>query len=281
MITNAYIAATPNNYENFISKASQSSVNVTVMGPKSGEITVKLYQNGHFINDTFVADPSGISTTVLNIGNSSFQEGTVLVSVQHTDPNGKIQPVFNGEPAIFDKTVPTVVSIIAGMFGEGSIGLDTVNDAVIFESWEPLVVTDITGALKRYTDPKPDSGNGVGETSRFIQALDGDLAFNTSASGQGISGTWGLKSDTTGADIDISSGISHGWYGLFFTYKNIGSGGFASNILSNTYQYLIPNLNAVSVMITDLAGNRLSTMAGGTSQAVDYDDTNDVDVTNQ
>lgn len=282
MITNAYVAATSNNYENYISKESQSSIHVTVTGPTAGTISVTLQQNGDVITDTFAADPSGTSTTTkLNIANSSFKEGPIFVSAQYTDSNGRTQSVFQGTPATFDKTLPKVVSIIGGKSGQGSIGLDVVNDAVIFESWETLVLTDITGNLKNYADPDPDSGDGIGETSRFIKALDQDLPFNIQADGKGASGTWGLKSDTTGANIDISLGVSHGWYGLFLTYTNIGSNGFASNILSNTYQYLIPSKEATSVAITDLAGNRVSTMDGGTPQAVDYDTVNDVDVTDQ
>ena len=253
------------------------------MGPKTGTILVKLQdQSGHTISNTFEANPTGISkTSELNIANASFIEGTIFVTAQYTDTRGKIQPTFSGTNAYFDKTAPKLVSIIAGISGVGAKGLDTSNDAVIFESKERIIFTDISGVLKNYTDPSADIGDGKGETSLFLQALDRDLSFNSSAYGSGVAGTWGLKSNTIGADVDIELGWHNTYFALSLVYKNIGSSGFETNVLNDTYQYLIPNPNSTTVTITDLAGNRLSTNDAGSPKAVDYDDKTDVDVTDQ
>jgi len=229
---------------------------------------------------TSVAANSTGTTIISNINaaSSGLMEGSITLTARHITSNGVVIPKYTGTSATLDTTAPKLISIIAGTAGLGNIGMDVNGDSVIFESGEKIVLTDITGTLKNYSNA--DIGDGAGETSELISALNTDLPFNTNGSGTGQVGSWAVASNTTGANIDISNSRSY-WERLILTYSNIGQTGFASNILSETYQYLIPNSAASTVAITDLAGNRISTLDGGTPEAADYDNVTDVDVTEQ
>lgn len=253
-------------------------------GPKNGSIRVQVKdKSGRAMVETVPANASGTTTVSrLDVEAVSFEEGIITLTAQWLDDQGRLYPEYTGVQASYDKTAPTMVSIIAGTAGTGIAGLDTAGDAVIFESKEPLLLTNISGVLSNYKDPTPDTANRVGETSDLINALNVDLPYNSSAAGEGSAGTWGLQSDTTGADIDVSSIKYNLWYWrLSITYKNIGSTGFSPDIVNGIRQYLLPNPETATIAITDLAGNKLQTERGSSAQAVDYDDINDVDVTEQ
>ncbi|RYI28840.1 hypothetical protein EVU96_12995 [Bacillus infantis] len=238
-------------------------------------------RSGKTVTKTFPANPSGVTVGNLNISDAGFSEGNVLVTANVTDERGRSSAVFSGSSATLDVTLPDLVSIIAGKSEVGEVGLDAAGDYVLLHSREHITFTDINGPMKKIESPEADSADGIGETSSLIEALNRDLPFNSAPGGSGQTGTWGLDSNTAGAALSITEGQDSGWPSLYLTYENIGSSGFNSNILSEYYQFLIPNKNAVSVTITDLAGNRLSTEKAGSSVAVDFDDHTDVDVSDR